>query len=163
MITLPLLVATCQYSGGSWSCHQNHYCSHQQHYQEISYSFFSRPPKGFKKIFGKIKRSNSGGHLAAAPPSPAVAEKSPVSSSASPSKRSGTPEPFRRGGLRATAGGRLGWSNASTPNAAPKPEVVQRPFREWTTATIGRWMESLGLGMYVRWVRPFPEFTGDVS
>ena len=25
------------------------------------------------------------------------------------------------------------------------------------------WMESLGLGMYVRWVRPFPEFTGDVS
>ena len=56
----------------------------------------------------------------------------------------------RRGGLRATAGGRLGWSNSGVPaSVVPKPEIVQRPFREWTTSTIGLWMESLGLGMYV--------------
>ncbi len=113
-------------------------------HKKVSYKF--RPPKGFKKIFGKIKRSNSGGHLAATPPSPAP-EKSPIP--ISPIKRSGTPEPFRRGGLRATAGGRLGWSN-SVSQPGPKSENVQRPFKEWTTATIGLWMESLGLGMYVR-------------
>lgn len=54
--------------------------------------------RGFKKIFGRIKRSNSGGHL-----------EDKVG-------RSETPE-FRRGGFRATAGGRL----AATPHKGNHP------------------------------------------
>jgi hypothetical protein len=62
----------------------------------------SRTPRGFKKFFGKIKRSNSGGHL--------TQDQSPNQPRISP-KRSfeveQQPPAFRRGGLRATAGGRL--------------------------------------------------------
>ena len=86
----------------------------------------SRPPRGFKKIFGKIKRSNSGGHLEEQRPS-----------------RPNTPEHFRRGGFRATTGGRLGWSNS-----VERTREMRKPIAEWNVDTICTWLECLGLGAY---------------
>ncbi|XP_041787500.1 uncharacterized protein LOC121602801 isoform X1 [Anopheles merus] len=73
-----------------------------------------------KNIFGKIKRSNSG-------------TLDDIT----------TPEgEFKRGGVRATAGARLGCSG-STPYRKP-----DKPFREWDVDTICHWFEHLGLNMY---------------
>ena len=58
--------------------------------------------RGFKKIFGRIKRSNSGGHLMEGKASAAVDQQQQ--------------QQFRRGGFRATAGGRL-----------PHPQQPQQP------------------------------------
>ncbi|TRY67577.1 hypothetical protein TCAL_07829 [Tigriopus californicus] len=80
-----------------------------------------RPARGFKKIFGKIKRSNSGGHLEDHP-------------------RPATPE-FRRGGFRATTGGRLG-------GGVDKNQDIKRPLSDWNTDMITTWLECLGLGAY---------------
>lgn len=98
----------------------------------------SRTPKqSLKKIFGKIKRSNSGGHLQQdnqtnhnqTMPKISMVEETP-------------PQTFKRGGLRATAGGRLGWSSNS-------PQVLsKKPFSDWSTEVLCVWMDSLGLGMY---------------
>ena len=94
------------------------------------------PPKskgGFKKIFHKIKRSNSGGHLEAPP------------SVASPSPRPVINENFTRNGLRATTAGRLGSSNTHSQLAS-----TRRPFPRWTLDMMGIWMDSLGLGCYTQ-------------
>uniref|UniRef100_A0A182JWU2 SAM domain-containing protein n=1 Tax=Anopheles christyi TaxID=43041 RepID=A0A182JWU2_9DIPT len=82
-----------------------------------------------KNIFGKIKRSNSG----------TLDDMT-------------TPEgEFKRGGVRATAGARLGWSGTSQYR---KPD---KPFREWDINTICQWLEHLGLNMYEedlrRWIK----------
>ncbi|XP_072398611.1 liprin-beta-2 isoform X2 [Diabrotica undecimpunctata] len=84
--------------------------------------------KGIKKIFGKIKRSGSGN----LEDIPGLSE-------------------FQRGGVRATASARLGWS---------EPQIVQKPdkpFSEWDTENICDWLQDLGLDSYVpeakRWVQ----------
>lgn len=85
--------------------------------------------KGIKKIFGRMKRSGSG-NLDDLP---------------------GEGE-FRRGGVRATAGPRLGWTNE--PPLKQKPD---QPFAEWDSEGIGRWLQELGLDCYAadakRWVK----------
>ena len=82
--------------------------------------------KGLRSIFGKMKRSNSG-NLEDLP---------------------GDGE-FRRGGIRATAGARLGWSGQyQRPN---------KPFKEWDIDALCMWFEELGLNMYEedtrRWLK----------
>ena len=81
------------------------------------------PKERHKKIFGKIKRSNSGGHLANE-----NGTRNPNSSNQKKSVEDQAPpqQTFRRGGLRATAGGRLGWSNASNNQV-----LSRKPFSEW--------------------------------
>lgn len=85
--------------------------------------------KGIKKIFGKMKRSGSG-NLEDLP--------------------AGVGE-FQRGGVRATAAARLGWSE---PQLTPKPD---KPFAEWDTENICDWLQDLGLDQYItdakRWVK----------
>ncbi|XP_066252512.1 liprin-beta-2-like isoform X2 [Euwallacea similis] len=85
--------------------------------------------KGIKKIFGRMKRSGSG-NLEDLP--------------------AGVGE-FQRGGVRATAAARLGWSE---PQLSPKPD---KPFAEWDTENICDWLQDLGLDQYVpdakRWVK----------
>ena len=72
----------------------------------------AKPPSksGLKKIFCKIKRSNSGGQLgsdpAAAAPSPQPGGRPQVQNPAVPAEQQ--PQHFVRNGLRATAAGRLG-------------------------------------------------------
>lgn len=84
--------------------------------------------KGIKKIFGRMKRSGSG-NLEDLP---------------------GLNE-FQRGGVRATAAARLGWSE---PHITPKPD---KPFAEWDTENICDWLQDLGLDSYIidakRWVK----------
>lgn len=97
------------------------------------------PRSSFKKIFGKVKRSNSGGHLQL----PEVQNITPkrIIPHSSSNLESQTNQSFKRGGLRATAGGRLGWSN--------NQQILSRkPFIEWSVEVLGVWMDSLGLGMY---------------
>ncbi|XP_048517896.1 liprin-beta-2 isoform X3 [Dendroctonus ponderosae] len=85
--------------------------------------------KGIKKIFGKMKRSGSG-NLEDLP--------------------AGIGE-FQRGGVRATAAARLGWSE---PQLSPRPD---KPFAEWDTENICDWLQDLGLDQYIpdakRWVK----------
>lgn len=76
----------------------------------------SQKNKGLRSIFGKMKRSNSG-NLEDLP----------------------SDGEFRRGGIRATAGPRLGWNNA------PKPD---KPFIEWNIDMVCLWLEDMGLGCY---------------
>ncbi|XP_035791916.1 uncharacterized protein LOC118466525 isoform X2 [Anopheles albimanus] len=73
-----------------------------------------------KTIFGKIKRSNSG----------------------TLDDLSGAEGEFKRGGVRATAGARLGWSGTA-PYRQP-----DKPFREWPLDALCQWFDHLGLGMY---------------
>ncbi|XP_037051874.1 liprin-beta-1 isoform X8 [Bradysia coprophila] len=77
----------------------------------------SQKNRGLRSIFGKIKRSNSG-NLEDLP---------------------GDGE-FRRGGIRATAGARLGWNNS-----LPKPD---KPFAEWDIDAVCGWLDEMGLGCY---------------
>ncbi|XP_066494722.1 liprin-beta-2 isoform X3 [Tiliqua scincoides] len=86
-----------------------------------------RSPRGIKKIWGKIRRTQSGNF---------------------PGDDLGLAE-FRRGGLRATAGPRLSRSKEtkgqkSDPNA---------PFAQWNTERVCSWLEDFGLGQYVIFAR----------
>uniref|UniRef100_A0A667ZY86 PPFIA binding protein 2 n=1 Tax=Myripristis murdjan TaxID=586833 RepID=A0A667ZY86_9TELE len=75
--------------------------------------------RGIKKLWGKIRRSQSGSPVQV--DDPELGE-------------------FRRGGFRATAGPRL----ARTGNTRdPKT-----PFSKWTTEQVCDWLEELGLGQY---------------
>ena len=106
--------------------------------------------KSFRKIFGKVKRSNSGGQLQLQQTmvdTPDKANLKVVEHKGSIDYRieDQQPQPFRRGGFRATAGGRLGWS--STPE--PRGQVLsKKPFDDWSQDVLCVWMDSLGLGMY---------------
>ncbi|XP_052873359.1 uncharacterized protein LOC128278667 [Anopheles cruzii] len=90
-----------------------------------------------KNIFGKIKRSNSG-TLDDLP--------SGVGGGA------GAEGEFKRGGVRATAGARLGWSG-SAPYRKP-----DKAFREWDLEAVCQWFDHLGMSMYEeelrRWLTP---------
>jgi SAM domain (Sterile alpha motif) len=83
--------------------------------------------KGLRSIFGKIKRSNSG-NLEDLP---------------------GEGE-FKRGGVRSTAGPRLGWSGANTTKS-------EKPFAEWDCDALCVWLDELGLNFYEddvrRWLK----------
>ncbi|CAD7088009.1 unnamed protein product [Hermetia illucens] len=78
--------------------------------------------KGFRSIFGKIKRSNSG-NLEDLP---------------------GEGE-FKRGGVRATAGARLGWSHTN--------KSSDKPFEKWDVDELCSWFDEMGLGSYEDEVR----------
>lgn len=77
----------------------------------------STKTKGLRSIFGKIKRSNSGN-----------LEELPIDGE------------FKRGGVRSTAGPRLGWSGCTQ-----KPTT---PFSEWDLDAVCLWMDELGLNCY---------------
>ncbi|XP_050071791.1 uncharacterized protein LOC126559663 [Anopheles maculipalpis] len=82
-----------------------------------------------KNIFGKIKRSNSG----------------------TLDDMTSSDGEFKRGGVRATAGARLGWSG---PSQYRKPD---KPFNEWDLDAVCLWFDHLGLSMYEedlrRWLK----------
>ncbi|XP_058065636.1 uncharacterized protein LOC131215264 [Anopheles bellator] len=86
-----------------------------------------------KNIFGKIKRSNSG-----------TLDDLPTGG--------GGGGEFKRGGVRATAGARLGWSG-SAPYRKP-----DKAFRDWDLEAVCQWFDHLGLSMYEeelrRWLTP---------
>ncbi|XP_073336551.1 liprin-beta-1-like [Pagrus major] len=77
--------------------------------------------KGFRKFFGRLKRSHS----------------------TSFNLDDAAEMEFRRGGVRATAGPRLGWSRESKQNA------VDVPFSRWSKDEVCAWLHEQGLGLYV--------------
>jgi len=106
-----------------------------------SLNSFSKQPRGLKKIFDKLKRNNSGA-LEGDPSSPLM-----------------TGDDFRRGGLRSTAGARLGWngSPSSVDRSSPKPaKESELPFTQWSTDEIAGWFHDMGLQLYIndiqRWM-----------
>ncbi|CAJ1054661.1 liprin-beta-1 [Xyrichtys novacula] len=76
--------------------------------------------KGFMKFFGRLKRSHS----------------------TSFNLDDAAEMEFRRGGVRATAGPRLGWSRE------PKHNAVDVPFSRWTKDDVCGWLHEQGLGLY---------------
>ncbi|XP_072234055.1 liprin-beta-1 isoform X1 [Leuresthes tenuis] len=76
--------------------------------------------KGLRKFFGRLKRSHS---TSFNPDDAAEME-------------------FRRGGVRATAGPRLGWSRE------PKHHAVDVPFSRWSKEDVCAWLHEQGLGLY---------------
>ncbi|KAM7378405.1 hypothetical protein PAMA_013355 [Pampus argenteus] len=77
--------------------------------------------KGFKKFFGRLKRSHS----------------------TTFNLDDAAEMEFRRGGVRATAGPRLGWSRES------KHNTVDVPFSQWSKDDVCEWLHEQGLGLYV--------------
>ncbi|XP_014716697.2 liprin-beta-2 isoform X5 [Equus asinus] len=86
-----------------------------------------RSPKGIKKFWGKIRRTQSGNFNTDAP---GMAE-------------------FRRGGLRATAGPRL----SRTRDSKGQKSDANAPFAQWSTERVCAWLEDFGLGQYVIFAR----------
>ncbi|XP_067318780.1 liprin-beta-2 isoform X6 [Anolis sagrei] len=86
-----------------------------------------RTPKGIKKIWGKIRRTQSGNF---------------------PGDDLGLAE-FRRGGLRATAGPRLSRSK----DTKGQKNDHNAPFSQWGTERVCSWLEDYGLGQYVIFAR----------
>ncbi|XP_069979239.1 uncharacterized protein [Penaeus vannamei] len=84
---------------------------------------------GIKKIFTKLRRSSSG-HL---------------------DSDLGDGD-FRRGGMRATASARLGWTSPTTTFKEPG-----EPFTSWSTETMEAWLGGLGLSQYCAAVRCWTE------
>ncbi|NXQ81756.1 LIPB2 protein, partial [Nyctibius grandis] len=86
-----------------------------------------KSPKGIKKIWGKIRRTQSGNF---------------------PADDLGLTE-FRRGGLRATAGPRLSRSKETKGQKSD----YNAPFAQWSTERVCNWLEDFGLGQYVIFAR----------
>ncbi|XP_037835802.1 liprin-beta-2 isoform X3 [Kryptolebias marmoratus] len=86
--------------------------------------------RSFKKLWGKLRRTQSGGFQAA---DPDVGQ-------------------FRRGGLRATAGPRL----TRTPESDSTRDM-NIPFSQWTKEQVCGWLEDYGLGQYVNLARQWIE------
>ncbi|NXD21525.1 LIPB2 protein, partial [Spelaeornis formosus] len=86
-----------------------------------------KSPKGIKKIWGKIRRTQSGNF---------------------PADDLGLAE-FRRGGLRATAGPRLSRAKDTKGHKSDH----NAPFAQWSTERVCNWLEDFGLGQYVIFAR----------
>ncbi|NXC40442.1 LIPB1 protein, partial [Penelope pileata] len=79
--------------------------------------------RGIKKLFGKLKRSQS--------------------TTFNPDDMSETE--FKRGGTRATAGPRLGWSR----DLGQSRNELDMPFAKWTKEQVCNWLQDQGLGSYI--------------
>ncbi|XP_047437361.1 liprin-beta-2 isoform X2 [Mugil cephalus] len=87
--------------------------------------------RSFKRLWGKLRRTQSGGFQAADPDA----------------------GQFRRGGLRATAGPRL----TRTPESCSTVRDLNIPFSQWTKEQVCGWLEDYGLGQYVSLSRQWVE------
>ncbi|KAG7230218.1 hypothetical protein INR49_012351 [Caranx melampygus] len=87
--------------------------------------------RSFKRLWGKLRRTQSGGLQAADPDG----------------------SQFRRGGLRATAGPRL----TRTPESYDPARDLNIPFSQWTKEQVCGWLEDYGLGQYVSLSRQWVE------
>lgn len=83
-----------------------------------------KKPRGIKKLFGRLKRSQS----------------------TTINQEDDLPEEeFKRGGTRSTAGPRLGWSR----DLGQTQSDLDTPFAKWTKEQVCTWLRDQGLGSYV--------------
>ncbi|XP_073320594.1 liprin-beta-2 isoform X2 [Pagrus major] len=87
--------------------------------------------RSFKRLWGKLRRTQSGGLQAADPDG----------------------GQFTRGGLRATAGPRL----TRTPESYDSSRDMNIPFSQWTKGQVCGWLEDYGLGQYLNLTRQWVE------
>jgi len=111
----------------------------------------AKQSKGLKKIFDKLKRTNSGAFI-----------------DGDSSSLAG--DDLRRGGVRATAGPRLGWNGHTTesPNLNKTLKESGIPFSQYTPEDVVAWLHEMGLHQYVteaqRWItRPLILFESSVA
>ncbi|XP_034385387.1 liprin-beta-2 isoform X3 [Cyclopterus lumpus] len=97
----------------------------------VGSSEYMKNNRSFKRLWGKLRRTQSGGLQAVDPD---------VSH-------------FRRGGLRATAGPRL----TRTPESYDSTRDMNVPFSQWTKEQVCGWLEDYGLGQYVNLTRQWVE------
>ncbi|XP_039209358.1 liprin-beta-1 isoform X4 [Crotalus tigris] len=79
--------------------------------------------RGIKKLFGRLRRSQS--------------------TTFNPDDMTETE--FKRGGTRATAGPRLGWSR----DLGQSNNDLDMPFAKWTKEQVCNWLHDQGLGFYI--------------
>ncbi|XP_062990314.1 liprin-beta-1 isoform X1 [Elgaria multicarinata webbii] len=79
--------------------------------------------RGIKKLFGRLRRSQS--------------------TTFNPDDMAETE--FKRGGTRATAGPRLGWSR----DLGQSNNDLDMPFAKWTKEQVCNWLQEQGLGSYI--------------
>ncbi|KAM9764930.1 liprin-beta-2 isoform 5-T5 [Menidia menidia] len=91
---------------------------------------FMKNNRSFKRLWGKLRRTQSGGFQAADPDA----------------------GQFRRGGLRATAGPRL----TRTPESDSACDM-NIPFSQWSKEQVCSWLEDYGLGQYISLTRQWVE------
>ncbi|KAL0968467.1 hypothetical protein UPYG_G00267260 [Umbra pygmaea] len=86
--------------------------------------------KGIKALFGKMRRSQS--------------------TTFNLDDNQSEPVEFKRGGVRATAGPRLGWSRdlQRLPN-----NDLDAPFARWSKQQVCDWLQEQGLGLYLNMAR----------
>ncbi|CAN2391891.1 binding protein 1 [Pristimantis euphronides] len=83
-----------------------------------------KKPRGIKKLFGRLRRSQS----------------TTLNQEDDPPE-----EEFKRGGTRSTAGPRLGWSR----DLGQTHSDLDTPFAKWTKEQVCNWLRDQGLGSYV--------------
>ncbi|KAM3925938.1 liprin-beta-1 isoform 3-T3 [Leptodactylus fuscus] len=83
-----------------------------------------KKPRGIKKLFGRLRRSQS----------------TTLNQDEDPPE-----EEFKRGGTRSTAGPRLGWSR----DLGQTQSDLDTPFAKWTKEQVCNWLRDQGLGSYV--------------
>ncbi|XP_053321158.1 liprin-beta-1 [Spea bombifrons] len=86
-----------------------------------------KKPRGIKKLFGKLKRSQS-------------------TTLNQEEDFADTETEFKRGGTRSTAGPRLGWSRDLSQGTTGD---LDTPFAKWTKEQVCNWLRDQGLGGYV--------------
>uniref|UniRef100_A0A4W4EA46 SAM domain-containing protein n=1 Tax=Electrophorus electricus TaxID=8005 RepID=A0A4W4EA46_ELEEL len=87
-----------------------------------------KKPKGIKAFLGKLRRSQS---------------------TSFDLDENLSENEFRRGGVRATAGPRLGWSR----DLHNTTSELDAPFARWSREQVCDWMQEQGLGLYVNMAR----------
>ncbi|XP_061622035.1 liprin-beta-2 isoform X3 [Phyllopteryx taeniolatus] len=92
---------------------------------------YMKTNRSLKRLWGKLRRTNSGGVNAGDTDT----------------------GPFRRGGLRATAGPRL----TRTPESPDSAHDMNLPFSQWTKEQVCGWLEDYGLGHYLNLTRQWVE------
>ncbi|KAL7734963.1 hypothetical protein ACLKA6_011228 [Drosophila palustris] len=95
-----------------------------------------RSVRGFRNILGKLRRSNS-------------------SNCELTALEQAEPEEFRRGGSRATAGGRIEWSSQT-----PMFSDAEKHYSSWNAQEVCNWLTHMGLGCYQdncrKWLKSDP-------
>uniref|UniRef100_A0A3B3BAM7 PPFIA binding protein 2a n=1 Tax=Oryzias melastigma TaxID=30732 RepID=A0A3B3BAM7_ORYME len=104
--------------------------STQPGHRAVGSSEYMKNNRSFKRLWGKLRRTQSGGFQAADPDA----------------------SQFRRGGLRATAGPRL--TRSPEHDSARDMNI---PFSQWTKEQVCGWLEDYGLGQYVTLTRQWIE------
>ncbi|CAL9697394.1 unnamed protein product [Knipowitschia caucasica] len=91
---------------------------------DSTHTLSTKKPKGITKLFGKLKRSRS------------------TTFNLDDNLSEGE---FKRGGVRATAGPRLGWSRDLQQS---NNSEVDAPFARWSKEQVCDWLQEQGLGLY---------------